>query len=185
MNFHTKNQITFSREWAMPSAWTFTIKPIAALIARYVGNGKGWVDPFAGNNSPAEFTNDMNPGRNARYHMEAFEFCANPPFPSFKGVLFDPPYSNRQISEHYKGLGKAARGLDTSGNFYAKVKSAIAPRIEPNGLAISFCWNSVGFGKKHGFEIVEILLVSRGGSKNDTIVTVERKLQSRSRGQTY
>jgi hypothetical protein len=143
MNFHTKNQITFSREWAMPSAWTFTIKPIAALIARYVGNG------------------------------------------SFKGVLFDPPYSNRQISEHYKGLGKAARGLDTSGNFYAKVKSAIAPRIEPNGLAISFCWNSVGFGKKHGFEIVEILLVSHGGSKNDTIVTVERKLQSRSRGQTY
>ena len=30
-------KILFSREWAMPSAWTFTIKPIKKLIDRYVG----------------------------------------------------------------------------------------------------------------------------------------------------
>ena len=40
---------------------------------------------------------------------------------------------------------------------------------------ISFGWNSIGFGKNRGFEIIEILLVAHGGTKNDTIVTVERK----------
>ena len=35
---------------------------------------------------------------------------------------------------------------------------------------------SNGIGKNRGFEMLEILLVPHGGSKNDTIVTVERKL---------
>lgn len=34
-----------------------------------------------------------------------------------------------------------------------------------------------GIGLKRGFEMIEILLVPHGGSKNDTIVTVERKSQ--------
>ena len=171
-----KSRIVFNRKWAMPSAWTFTIPPIKELLHRYVGGGERWIDPFAGNNSPAEFTNDMNLERSARYHVEALEFCRNPPAQSFVGILFDPPYSNRQISEHYKGIGKAARALDTSAHFYSSVKDAIAPRIEAGGIAISFGWNSVGFGKKHRFEIVEIMLVSHGGAKNDTIATVERKV---------
>jgi hypothetical protein len=182
MGFQPKQSILFTREWAMSSAWTFTIKPIDELLKRYVGDGTGWFDPFAGNTSPAEFTNDMNPERQAEFHMEAVDFCHQLPTltnrETFKGILFDPPYSNRQIAEHYQGIGKSARALDTSANFYSRVKNAAAPLIEPGGLAISFCWNSVGFGKKHGFEIVEIMLVSHGGSKNDTIVTVERKLQS-------
>lgn len=36
-------------------------------------------------------------------------------------------------------------------------------------------WNSGGFGKNLGFEMIEILLVPHGGHHNDTIVTVERK----------
>ena len=62
--------ITISKAWAMPSAWTFTIKPIAALLERYVGDGAGWVDPFAGDNSPAEIRNDHNPERNAQYNLK-------------------------------------------------------------------------------------------------------------------
>jgi hypothetical protein len=48
---------------------------------------------------------------------------------------------------------------------------SIALHIEPAGIAISF-----GFGKKHGFTIVEILLVSHGADKNDTVVTAEKKV---------
>ena len=33
----------------------------------------------------------------------------------------------------------------------------------------------MGIGKNRGFEMIEILLVPHGGSKNDTIVTVEQK----------
>ena len=48
-----KEDIKISRVWAMPSAWTFTIKPIKELLKRYVGDGKDWIDMFAGKNSPA------------------------------------------------------------------------------------------------------------------------------------
>jgi len=164
-----------TKAWAMPSAWTFTIKPINELLGRYVGDGKGWVDPFAGDNSPAEFTNDQHPDRKAKWHMDSEEFCKTMCGP-FNGVLFDPPYSYRQVSEHYKEVGKKARAIDTSANFYNRVQNAICDKIRPGGYAISFGWNSNAFGKNRGFEQVEILLVAHGGHHNDTIVVVERKV---------
>ena len=36
------------RVWAMPNKWTFQIKPIKGLLDKYVSDGKGWIDPFAG-----------------------------------------------------------------------------------------------------------------------------------------
>lgn len=36
-------------------------------------------------------------------------------------------------------------------------------------------WSSQGLGLGRGFTMTEILLVPHGGSKNDTIVTVETK----------
>ena len=45
-------------------------------------------------------------------------------------------------------------------------------------MCITCGWNSGGIGKKYGFEIVEILLVSHGGWHNDTIVTVEQKCEN-------
>src|SRR4051794_15357851 len=89
-----------NRHQAPPHRWTFTIRPIRELLARYVGDGQGWVDPFAGLHSPAELTNDHNPQMPAHYHLDAEVFCRQLPGP-FRGVLFDPPYSYRQIAEHY------------------------------------------------------------------------------------
>jgi hypothetical protein len=93
----------------------------------------------------------------------------------FEGGLFDPPYSYRQVSDHYKVIGKKATALDTSYNFYARVLDPMAKLIVTGGYCISFGWNSNGMGKKRGFRIVEILLVAHGMHHNDTIVTVERK----------
>ncbi len=76
----------------MPNKWTFKIQPIAKLLAKYVGTGNGWIDPFAGENSPAEITNDLNPKRPAKYHLHAEDF-AKQLEGKWKGVLFDPPYS--------------------------------------------------------------------------------------------
>lgn len=168
-----------TKTWAMPSAWTFTIPPIRDLLLRYVGDGKGWVDPFAGDNSPAEFTNDQHPDRKATFHMDSEVFCEfiqERENRLFKGVLFDPPYSYRQVSEHYKSLRRKARSLDTSANFYNRVMNAICDAIEPGGYAISFGWNTNGFGKKRGFEQIEILIVAHGGRHYDTLCTVERKV---------
>lgn len=176
-NPNSKNsKITFSRVWAMPNKWTFAIKPINQLLHRY-NVGDGWVDPFAGENSPAEITNDLNPNRPTKYHLEAKEFCKIIDG-NRKGALFDPPYSSRQISECYKGVGKKVFKEDTQSSFYSGVKDLLLPKIILGGIVICFGWNSSGFGTKRGFEKLEIMLVAHGGYRNDTIVTVERKIQA-------
>jgi hypothetical protein len=170
-----KENIEFTRVWAMPSAWTFNIYPIKQLLKKYVGNGKNWVDPFAGKYSPAEIRNDHNLEMPAEYHFEAIEFSKIVKG-KFKGVLFDPPYSFTQIKEHYNKLfGRKLNGNEHRMGFYEKVKSNLCEKIEKGGYAISFGWNTNGFGKARGFKIIEIMAVAHGGSKNDTFVTIEIK----------
>ena len=43
------------------------------------------------------------------------------------------------------------------------------------GKVLCFGWNSMGCGMKRGFDMKRILLVPHGGSRNDTICTVEVK----------
>ncbi|MDB5200556.1 MAG: adenine-specific methylase [Chitinophagaceae bacterium] len=160
----------------MPSRHTFQIKPIQLLLQKYVGDGIGWIDPFAGENSPAEITNDMNPDKPAKFHLHAKEFAAQLTG-EYRGVLFDPPYSLRQVKECYDKIGVKLFQEDTQ-RFPQNVKELIAPKIKLGGTAITFGWNSQGFGKNLGFEIIEILLVPHGRGHNDTIVTVERKFKN-------
>lgn len=161
----------------MPNKWTFQIPPIADLLSRYVGDGRGWIDPFAGMTSPAEFTNDLNPDSPAKYHLDALDFLKQLPG-QYRGVLFDPPYSPRQVKECYDSIGKHMEQDDALlGYKRGQYKSTVTPLIKQNGMAITFGWNTVGMGKKLGFEIIEILLVCHGSDHNDTIVTVERKIQ--------
>lgn len=171
-----KTSIVFSRVWAMPNHQTFKIGPIKKLLERYVpAGGRDWLDPFAGANSPAKITNDHNPKMPTVFHEDAIDFSRSVPG-KVSGILFDPPYSFRQISEHYKAIGKKASRYDTSMAFYEKVKTALCEKVKRGGIVISFGWNSNGFGKARGFHIVEIMLVAHGGSKNDTIVVVEKKV---------
>lgn len=167
----------FNRIWAMPNKWTFKIKPIAKLIYSYVGDGEGWIDPFAGENSPAEITNDLNPVRPAKFHLHAKDF-AQTLSGTYKGVLFDPPYSLRQTKECYEGIGYTMSQEDTQ-VFPNNIKDLLADKIELGGYAICFGWNSGGFGKNLGFEMVEVLLIPHGGHHYDTIVTVEKKIKNK------
>lgn len=167
-----------NRAWAMPNKWTFEIPPIRKLIYKYGGDFKGWIDPFAGMNSPAEIRNDLNPDRPAEYHLHAKDF-AEKILGEFKGVLFDPPYSLTQVKECYNGIGIDLMSKDDAQYFPNNVKDRIAPKIQVGGYAICFGWNSIGFGKNLGFERLEILMVCHGGHHNDTIVTVERKFQDK------
>jgi len=168
------------RKWAMPNKWTFTIKPIRELLEEEMGSGmfiKGlWLDPFAGENSLAQITNDLNPEMPTKYHLDALEFLKQQKDDSADGVLFDPPYSPRQVKECYQGIGVSLTGKETKMNFWSDTKNEIARIVKPGGKVICFGWNSMGLGKNRGFEMKRILLVPHGGSKNDTICTVERKL---------
>jgi len=161
------------RVWAMPSKWTFTIKPIKELLSRYVNNGY-WCDPFAGENSPAQIKNDLS-GK-VESNLDALEFLKSRENNQFDGVLFDPPYSITQAKQCYEGRGmELLETKPTSMKYWAECKNQIARILKPGGIAICCGWTSMGIGKNRNFEMVEILLVPHGGSKNDTIVTVEMK----------
>lgn len=148
-------------------------------IDRYMQSEGGvWVDPFSGKSEIAQIRNDLNPAYGHRHNQHAVEFVESLQSGSFDHVLFDPPYSPRQISECYKSVGLPVTGEDTQNSrLYRQVKDGLSARMEKGGVVISFGWNSQGFGKTRGFEIVEILLCAHGGAHNDTICTVERKIK--------
>lgn len=161
----------------MPCAWTFSIKPIRTLLEEEVHGY--WVDPFCGRFSPANVKNDLNKDMVAESHTDATEFLRSLGDGSFDGILLDPPYSNRQISEHYGKAGIKVTGWHTSSGWGKVLKDEAARVLRVGGKAICFGWNSSGLGTKRGFRLEQILLVSHGGSRNDTIVTVETKLSNK------
>ena len=163
-----------NRIWQMPNSKTFQIKPIQELIKRY--SFGTIIDPFANNNKLATITNDIDPQYNTDYNMDATDFLKIFEDESVDTVLYDPPYSPRQVSECYKKLGLTVNMQTTQASYWGKQKEQIGRIVKPNGIVITCGWNSGGIGKKYGFEIEEILLVPHGGWHNDTIVVVERKV---------
>jgi hypothetical protein len=164
------------RIWGYPSKNTFSIKPIAKLLNEEVVDGL-WIDPFANSAKIAKITNDLNTEFDTDYHLDALEFLKMFPDSSVDGILYDPPYSTRQISEVYKGVGLPVNRETTQSTFWIKQKKEIARIVKIGGKVISFGWNSGGIGKKNGFEIIRVLLVPHGGHHNDTIVTIEEKIR--------
>lgn len=159
------------RIWAMPNKWTFSIKPIKELLKEEVTLGK-WIDPYAGQNGRlyAQTLNDLAQGG-----TDALDFLKEQPSEYFDGILLDPPYSLRQVSEHYKQAGIKITGWHTSAGYNAALKREAGRILKKGGKAICFGWNTMGIGKTRGFEMKRILIVPHGGSKNDTLVTVEIK----------
>ena len=144
-----------NRQWAMPNKKTFTIKPIKEIIEKYKSDGLT-LDPFP-----------------YPYKEDCLEYLSKYKNESANVVLFDPPFSPRQLKECYDSLGMVLH--DTKSSVWASWKDEIARVIKPNGICISFGWSSNGLGKCRGFKIIEILLIAHGGNHNDTIVVVEKK----------
>ncbi len=168
--------IIFNRIWAMPNGKTFRIKPIKELVERYVYGCV--VDPFANEAKYGTFTNDLNTEFETTHHMDALDFLKSMETDIADVVLYDPPYSMRQASELYKSVGKEKlTATVTSMKYWSDCKIEIARICKLGGTVISCGWNTNGIGINRGFDIVEILIVPHGGSKNDTTVTVEYKLR--------
>lgn len=164
-----------NRIWAMPNSRTFQIKPIKELVEKYISNREVIVDPFANECKYGTITNDLNPKFNTDFHMDALDFLKMFDDNSVDVVLYDPPYSPRQVKECYEGIGIAVTADDTKSSWRAKHLDEIKRILKPNGLCLCFGWNTNGVGKTRGFEMLEILVVAHGGNSNDTLCTVERK----------
>jgi hypothetical protein len=162
------------RIWAMPNKKTFSIKPIRELIDDEITDGV-WIDPFSCGCRIASITNDLNPDVDADYHLDALEFLKSFDDASVDGVLYDPPYSPRQIAECYKGVGMEVSNKTTQSTFWTNQKREISRIVRRGGKVMTFGWNSGGIGKSYGFELTRVLMVPHGGWHNDTICTVEEK----------
>jgi len=163
--------IKMSRAWAMPSQKTFKIRPIKLFIGSVINPS---IDPFSRGAAVATITNDLNKSYYCDYYLDALEFFKLFRDEEIKTVLFDPPYSPRQLKECYDNIGEALH--DTKSSVWKSWKDEIMRVTAIGGEVLSFGWNTVGMGKNRGFELVEILLVCHGGNHNDTICLREVKI---------
>ena len=169
----------------MPNKNTFKVDAIRNIIVSNLIDCKIILDPFANEQSIKKWfkdqnyiSNDLDNEHKCDYNLEAQEFLSMFGDNSVDAVLFDPPYSGRQVAECYKKLGRTVTMNDTNSGYFTKFKKEISRIVKPGGIVITCCWNSNGIGLKYGFDIKEILIVAHGGQHNDTIVTVEEKRQS-------
>ena len=170
------DEMKIERIWAMPNSKTFSIKPIKEFVERYVQNAEIIVDPFANDCKYGTITNDLNPKFDTTYHLDALEFLGFIKTESCDLVIYDPPYSLRQVKECYEGVGITVTAEHTKASWRAKHLDEIQRILKPGGYALCFGWNTNGVGKKRGFELQEVLIVPHGGSKNDTLCTAEIKV---------
>lgn len=169
--------MTMRRVWQMPSADTFDIPAIGALVKKYLTGVS--VDPFARNKRWATHTNDLNPDTQAEHHMQAVDFLNMLADRGVQAdvVIFDPPYSPRQIMECYDAIGlETNREATQTARLYANCRKAIRRLSRQGTRVLSFGWNSAGMGP--GFALEELLLVCHGGAHNDTICVVERMTET-------
>ena len=167
----------FSRAWNIANHNTFDIPSIRAFVFYYLGKSNISVDPFARNKDWATYTNDLNPDTKAQHHLPAFEFLkmmkstnTNPDL-----VIFDPPYSIRQLKECYESAGIRFNQEMSQSFHWGKEKEIIDDILPSGGIVLSFGWNSSGMTRSKGYTIEEILMVCHGGAHNDTICLAERK----------
>lgn len=166
------------RVFAFPSADTFDVPPFGAMVKRYLQKSKISIDPFARNKRWATYTNDLNPETAAEYHMDSADFLEMLVAKGIKAdlVIFDPPYSPRQIKECYDGIGIKMQTQDAwRTNGWKRERKAINNLVNIGGYVLSFGWHTNGMGDYYGFQMTELLIVCHGWGHNDTHCVVEQK----------
>jgi hypothetical protein len=131
-------------------------------------------DPFARNCDWATHTNDIDPSTKADSHMDALEWLKTLETQSFDLVLFDPPFSKRQAEEKYEA---GHVNIYTDSNYVSKSWGEIARILKPGGRALKLGYNS----SRHSpvFELEQGWVVNFGASRNDVIMTLWQKRQTR------
>jgi predicted methyltransferase len=165
-----------NRIWQMPNKNTFSIKPIRTLIDKYNNENLLSIDPFSNTNKLAKITNDIDPQYGTTFNLDALDFLKTFEDNSVDLILYDPPFSPRQVSESYKKMNMSVNMQTTQASFWGNLKKEMGRIVKSGGIVISCGWTSGGVGKSNGFDILEILLVPHGGNHNDTIIVVDKKI---------
>ena len=178
VNEKKRQKMEMNRVFAMANKETFKIKAINSFVDRYLDANKISIDPFSRNCSKCTYTNDLNPETSAQYHMKAESFLRMLVDQGIHAdlVIFDPPYSTRQCKRSYENFGYEFTQKDSQQVIRWTIeKNIISTLLIPGGIFLHFGWHSNGMGVVRNFRIQEILLVSHGGAKNDTICMAEKR----------
>lgn len=155
-----------------PRKYTFEMGKLKAWT---IQNSKGKVlNLFAGKTllKPLDETRiDLNKEMPAHYYMDAYEFVlmAKERGMMFDTVIFDPPYNLRKSREKYFGVYTSQ---------LRKIKTELPNIIREGGRVLCYGYDTTGMGRQRGFELIGVCVVCHSGDHNDTLCTVERKIQS-------
>jgi hypothetical protein len=141
-------------------------------------------DPFAREGfvgkMPNCISNDLNPEFDTTYNLEFKDFARVMHMKQvpFDLVVFDPPYSLRQLKDHYDGIGKDLKLWQTH-NMWGTGKNLLAQHMPVGSVAISLGWTTAGFGRKRGFKKKAVHVLEQCGKEDRyaLLVTVEQKVQ--------
>jgi len=146
------------------------------------------VDPFARNHRQKgciTVSNDLNPKIDCMYNLEMNTFgelikekVLQGKLPQFDLIFHDPPYSLRQLKEHYDNIGCELKRWQTN-DMWGTGQDALGDCLKVGGYAISLGWHSHGYGKKRGFQKVGVYVIEQVATMDryDLIITVEQKVQ--------
>jgi len=150
-----------------PKKWTFEQKKLKKYI-------EGWckgkvLNLFAGKIrlNVDEFRVDSNNDFQPDYNGDALDFIKTTKL-RFDTVVLDPPYSLRKSYEKYNG--------HYMGSNWTKIRRALPRILNDEAIVISLGYNSQGMSRTLGFKKIAICLVCHNGDHNDTVVTVEKKV---------
>jgi len=159
--------IKFEYIYQPPKRFTFEQPKLRLWVEKWC---KGKVlNLFAGKTklNVNEFRVDSNKEMIADYYGDALEFLKITNL-KFDTIILDPPYSFRKSYEKYKG--------HYIGSKYTIIKKAIIRVLNDGARVITFGYNSQGMSRQLGFKKIAICLVCHNGDHNDTVCTVENKM---------
>jgi hypothetical protein len=157
---------------------TLSIKPIRELADKWLAGKAIIVDPFARDCLIGTHRNDLNPDTKANYNMDALDFLKRMREEKIiaDAIIFDPPFSPRQISECYKGIGLTPTMKDTQRTCsWRNEKDVINDITRAGSIFFHLGWTTHGMGETRGWKKRAIQLVYHGPGSNDTICMVEER----------
>lgn len=194
MSLEQRTQCAMSHQRTNITSEPFTNPHIRKIIDRVIriatiNNNYQMIkicDPFARQSFTTRLqgtiTNDLNEMMPTDYHLEFKEFATmmHEQEQQFDLVLFDPPYSLRQLKEQYDGIGKDLELWQTK-NMWKDGKDLLGDLVKPGGYVISLGWSTAGFGKKRGFAKKEVHVFEQVAREDrySLLLTVERKVQTK------
>lgn len=110
--------------------------------------------------------NDLNPDRDADYHIDVASIATRFDSQSFDTVVFDPPFDQAQAEEHYESMHDRQRGPS---------RRKLAGLVQPGGVFVECGWNMHSPGEFDGWRREEVHIFRRGPSYQPVFLTADRR----------